>query len=57
MPPVARNAAGGLVYHALSRANGQLRLFQKPTVSDAERWAGGVSEPMAGDGELAGRPG
>ena len=29
MPPIARNAPGGLVYHVLNRANGRLRLFKK----------------------------
>ena len=29
MPRAARNAPGGLVYHALNRANGRLRLFKK----------------------------
>jgi len=27
---MARNAAGGFVYHVLNRANGRLRLFKKP---------------------------
>jgi putative transposase len=29
MPRIARQAAGGLVYHVLNRANGRLRLFKK----------------------------
>jgi putative transposase len=29
MPPIARTAPGGLVYHVLNRANGRLRLFSK----------------------------
>ena len=29
MPRIARHAPGGIVYHALNRANGRLRLFKK----------------------------